>query len=94
MANKVGLKGQVVIAKEIRDRLGIRPGWLTVQKLVEDHVVVYFVPPEHAESLKGSLAPFITRRVAEGDEWEQAREAAWNAAARGKATSWQDERTS
>ncbi len=26
MANKVGSKGQVVIEKEIRDKLGIQPG--------------------------------------------------------------------
>ena len=34
MAYMVGIKGQVVIAKEIRDRLGIEPGWLTLQRLL------------------------------------------------------------
>ena len=28
MAYKVGPKGQVVIAKEARERLGVRPGWM------------------------------------------------------------------
>lgn len=40
----VGPKGQVVIAKEIRERLGIRPGWRVIQRLVDDHVELYFLP--------------------------------------------------
>ena len=34
--HKVGSKGQVVIAKEIRDELGIQPGWLALQRVVDD----------------------------------------------------------
>ena len=45
MAHVVGFKGQVVIAKEIRDQLRIEPGWLALQRLVNDHVEVYFLPP-------------------------------------------------
>ena len=56
MAYVVGPKGQVVIAKEIRDRLGVEPGWLALQRVVGDHVEVHFLPPEHRKSLKGSLA--------------------------------------
>ena len=47
--------GQVVIAKEIRDRLGIAPGWVALQRVVDDHVELYFLPPERRESLKGTL---------------------------------------
>ena len=43
MAHFVGPKGQIVIAKEIRERLGVAPGWLTIQRLVDDHVEVYFL---------------------------------------------------
>jgi len=82
MAAKVGPKGQVVIAKEIRDRLGVKPGWKALQLLVDNHVEIYFIPPEHNRSLRGCLAPYAKRSVAPGEEWEQATEAAWAAAAR------------
>ena len=90
MANVVGPKGQVVIEKEIRDQLGIKPGWLALQLLVDGHVEIHFVPPEHNESLKGSLAPYINVTIAPGEEWERAREAAWEAAARDKMGLWDD----
>ena len=83
--NIVGTKGQVVIAKEIRDRLGVKPGWLALQRLVDDHVEIYFVRPKHKESLKGSLAPFIKARIGSGLEWDKARQTAWDLAAREKA---------
>jgi AbrB family looped-hinge helix DNA binding protein len=82
----VGTKGQVVIEKEIREQLGVEPGWLTIQRLVDGHVEVYFVPPEHDRSLKGILAPHSGRRVSL-EEWEQARDAAWEEAARVKMSS-------
>ena len=81
--NVVGTKGQVVIAKEIRKQLGIEPGWLTVQRLVDGHVQIYFVPPEHSRSLKGVLAPYTKQHLPPG-EWDRAREAAWEEAARAK----------
>lgn len=80
MAYVVGPKGQVVIAKEIRDRLGVEPGWIALQRLVNDHVEVYFLPPEHRESLKGSLAEHVNVHVGPGKEWDEARETAWRAA--------------
>ena len=80
MANVVGTKGQVVIAKEIRDKLGIGPGWITIQRAVDDHVEIVFLPPEHRESLKGSLAPHIKARVTPAG-WPRARESGWHDAA-------------
>lgn len=79
MSSKVGSKGQIVISKEIRDRLGIKPGWIAVQRLADNHVEVYFVPPPHRRSLKGVLAPFTNVRVGLGEEWDRAREQAWKA---------------
>lgn len=40
VAHVVGHKGQVVIAKEIRDSLGIGPGWVALQRVVDDHVEI------------------------------------------------------
>jgi AbrB family looped-hinge helix DNA binding protein len=82
MGSIVGTKGQVVISKEIRERLGIQPGWIALQYLVNDHLEVYFVPPDHSNSLKGSLASHI--KVAPGEEWDKARESAWKQAAEEK----------
>jgi len=81
MPNIVGQKGQVVIAKEIRDKLGIKPGWWAIQSIVDGHLVIYFVPPEHNRSLLGVLAPYTDVVVQEGEEWTKAKEKAWEAAA-------------
>ena len=77
----VGQKGQVVIAKEIRDSLGIEPGWVALQQVVDDHVRIRFLPPDHRESLKGALAPYITRKMPSNKELAEAREHAWQRAA-------------
>ena len=89
MANKVGTKGQVVIDKRIRDRLGIGPGWIALQRLVDDHVEIYFVGPEHNRSLLGSLKKYTDIVIQPGAEWDKAREAAWAAAAREKVEGWE-----
>ena len=80
MTYLVGAKGQVVIAKEIRDRLGVRPGWVALQRQVGDRVEIYFLPPEHDDSLKGSLAQYLQASVPAGEAWEAARNSAWEAA--------------
>jgi bifunctional DNA-binding transcriptional regulator/antitoxin component of YhaV-PrlF toxin-antitoxin module len=82
MAYLVGPKGQVVIAKEIRERLGVKPGWVALQRLVGDRVEIYFLPPEHRESLKGGLARYLKANIPPGESWDQARQAAWQSAAR------------
>ena len=76
MSYKVGTKGQVVIAEEIREALGVEPGWLATQNLVGDHVEIRFFPPEHERSLLGSLSGVVKRSVS-AEEWPAARERAW-----------------
>ena len=85
MAHVVGPKGQVVIAKGIRDRLGVEPGWVALQRLVDDHVEVYFLPPEHRKSLKGSLARYLGGTLPGVEDWAEAKERAWTAAAQNQA---------
>lgn len=86
MASIVGAKGQVVISKEIRDQLGVGPGWLAFQRVVDDHVELRFLPPPHQDSLRGSLEPYITRRP-ETDDWSEIRDLAWAAEVRERAKS-------
>ena len=82
MANKIGPKGQLVIEKAIRDRLGVKPGWITVQLLVGDHVQIHFVPPEHDESVAGVLADYAKPELNPEDALRRARERAWTQAAK------------
>jgi bifunctional DNA-binding transcriptional regulator/antitoxin component of YhaV-PrlF toxin-antitoxin module len=82
MTYLVGNKGQVVIAKEIRERLGVKPGWVALQRLVGDRVEIHFLPPEHRESLKGGLAKYSKARVPSGEAWDRVRRAAWEEATR------------
>ena len=83
MANTVGEKGQLVIEKPIRKALGIRPGFVAVQTLRDDHVEIRFYPPEHGQSLRGVLADAVTKPVGDRD-WQEIREEAWRAAAEEK----------
>ena len=85
MASRVGSKGQIVISKQIREQLGVQPGWLALQRIVDDHVEGYFIPPRHATSLKGSLAAHLKTRVAPDDAWDRARQDAWEEATHAKA---------
>lgn len=80
MSLKVGSKGQIIISKEIRDKMGIKPGWIALERLINDHVEVYFIPPEHEKSLKGSLLPHIKIHISQGKEWDNARNYSWNEA--------------
>lgn len=82
MAVRVGVKGQVVITKEIRDRLGVQPGWLAIQRVVDDHVEIRFFPPDRGRSLAGVLAPYTNVQVPLRDAWSEARERAWVDAAK------------
>ena len=88
--HKVGAKGQVVIEKEIRDQLGIKPGWLALQRVVDGRVEIHFLPPEHDESLMGILAPYIKpefRNMTE-EQLNRACEQAWAEAAWEKERPW------
>lgn len=46
-------KGQIIIPKEIRDRLGIKPGKTLSIKLVNDHLEIRPLPDDPIEFLTG-----------------------------------------
>ena len=82
MGNRVGPKGQVVISKPTRERLGIKPGWEALEQVKDDHVELRFIPPPHDRSLKGSLRAAV-RRPLRGS-LSRARRNAWSRGVRDK----------
>ncbi len=76
MSHVVGPKGQVVIAKTIREQLGIEQGWMAIQRLMNDHVEIYFVPPQHDRSLKGCLPQHVKQSIP-GPSLRRMRAQAW-----------------
>jgi AbrB family looped-hinge helix DNA binding protein len=83
LSGKVGSKGQIVIEKSIRDRLGIDAGTQAVQRLVDDHVEIYFVPSAREQSLKGVLKPHIGNSYKTEEELRNAMETMWAAEGNG-----------
>ncbi len=67
----------MTIAKEIRDALGVRPGWRAIQRLDGDRVVIEFLPPKHRRSLAGILEDATTVRIPAGEAFEEAVAQAW-----------------
>lgn len=59
----------------------MKPGWVALQRLVNNRVEIYSLPPEHRQSLKESLAKYTKPHVSIGDAWDRVQEAAWQAAA-------------
>lgn len=57
MASQVSTRGQITIDRAVRKELGVEPGLVAVQVVVEDHLEVYFVPAPHRRSLFASLPP-------------------------------------
>ena len=77
MSSVVGTKGQVTIEKQIRDSLGVQPGWRALQRMEGDRVVLEFLPPKHHRSLAGILEHATTVRIPAGEAFEDAVEQAW-----------------
>ena len=55
MANRVSERGQITIDRAARRQLGIHPGMVAYQRVVDDHLEVVFLPAPHRRSLYGAL---------------------------------------
>ena len=82
MSTTVGTKGQVTIEKEIREALGVQPGWRAIQRQEGNQVVISFRPPKHRDSLHGILSNPGGPSLPTNEEFQAAVERAWDEAAR------------
>ena len=78
MISRVGDRGQITIAKSIREELAIYAGDETVQRVEDGRIVIEVVPGRHRRSLAGSLRDKVGRRPPD-ESWAALRDAAWNA---------------
>ena len=78
MMSRVGERGQITIAKAIREELGIYAGDESVQRVEDGRIVIEIVPGPHRRSLAGSLRDKVCRRPKD-ESWSAVRDAAWNA---------------
>ena len=71
----VSERGQITIEKSVRKRLGVKPGMIAYQRVVDDHLEVHFLPGPHRESQAGvfyrrDLPPPLTREELEQEMTE------------------------
>ena len=77
MSSRVGERGQITIAKAIREELAIYAGDETVQRIEDGRIVIEVVPGRHRRSLAGSLRDKIGRQPVD-ESWDALRDAAWS----------------
>lgn len=56
MTSQVSTRGQITINRVARKQLGVCPGMIAYQRVVNDHLEVYFLPGPHNKSLFGVFA--------------------------------------
>lgn len=55
MAGTVSTRGQITVDLEARKRLGVEPGMVADQRVVDRRLEVVFLPAPHSRSLAGIL---------------------------------------
>jgi AbrB family looped-hinge helix DNA binding protein len=56
MAHRIGAKGQVVIPKDLRDRVGLHPGTAVDFAIEGERIVLLPLPPQSQSRLGGRFA--------------------------------------
>ncbi|MGK2849292.1 MAG: AbrB/MazE/SpoVT family DNA-binding domain-containing protein [Candidatus Limnocylindrales bacterium] len=79
MTSRVGERGQITIAKAIREELAIYAGDETVQRVEDGRIVIEVIPGRHRRSMAGSLRDKVGRTPPD-ESWEALRAAARDAA--------------
>lgn len=69
-------KGQVVIPKKERERLGLRPGMRVSVSVVEDHIEIHPLPEDPVGHFQGFLkrGPSLTKALLDERRKERRRE--------------------
>jgi len=52
---KTSVKGQIVIPKEIREKLGITPGKRVLLRIVDKHAEITPLPDDSIKAMRGTL---------------------------------------
>lgn len=55
MVSQVSERGQITIERSIREKLGVEPGMVAYQSIVDGRLEVVFLPAPHKGSLYGAL---------------------------------------
>ncbi len=53
MASRVSDRGQITIDRDVREKLGVEPGMIAYQRIVDGRLEVVFLPAPHRRSLYG-----------------------------------------
>ena len=53
MSSQVSRRGQIAIDRAIRKKLGVQPGMVAYQRIVDDHLEITFLSAPHRRSLYG-----------------------------------------
>ena len=81
MPNVVGERFQITIDKQVRERLGIKPGDQAVEWVEDGRLVVAFLPRPHNESMLGILKKYAKGPIEPITDWQAVKERAWDARA-------------
>jgi bifunctional DNA-binding transcriptional regulator/antitoxin component of YhaV-PrlF toxin-antitoxin module len=55
MVSRVSDRGQITIDRGVRRELGVRPGMVAHQRVVNGHLEIVFLPEPHSRSLYGAF---------------------------------------
>jgi bifunctional DNA-binding transcriptional regulator/antitoxin component of YhaV-PrlF toxin-antitoxin module len=73
MTSQVSERGQITIDRTAREQLGVRPGMIAYQRVVDGHLEVLFLPAPHRRSLYGAFHKQGEQtRIHAGDDLEEA----------------------